>query len=502
MLNKYRYILAGLGFFLLSFGASHGARAATLEVIHAPAAFTAPAALRTAAISDRSYLPMDWQTLTSVYNYAFESAGFYDPSYPMTIKLSYDEAHNGVKQLFAFDWASRRWLPLPTKDYPEERYVTAETKATMDRIVLMARPGHMAVGNASWYRHKNGLFAASPDFAKGSVLRVTNLANGQSVEVTVNDYGPVRSLHPDRAIDLDYVAFQKIADPKAGVVKVRVEPVSVTAYLGNIVAPPAPITPVVPAPALTASSAVVYLENSGEVLWGKDEGRVAPLASLTKLVAAKVFLETKPDLKKVVTYKVQDEKYNYEHVREWESARLRVKDGDTLTIEDLLYSTLVGSANNTAETLARVSGLSRAAFIARMNDLARSWGAKDTKFVEPSGLAPANVSSALDYAIITKAVMADETIRKISSAKNYTFRTRNTDQPHTLTNTSQLVREGNYNIAGSKTGYLDEAGFCLMTRVETPQGNLIVVNFGSKSKAANFSDNASLIRYGLSVLKQ
>lgn len=495
MINRKKIInrLIILAFLYLAF--SRGVAAESLTVEHHPEAFTSPAVFKKAAINDRSYLPLDWQTISSVYNYAFEGPGFYDPSRPMTIKLSYDQASDDLKTLFAFDWASRRWLPLKTNDNPAGKFVTVETKSTMDRIVLMSKPGVMSTGKASWYKYKNGLFAASPDYAKGSVLRVHNLANGKYVDVTINDFGPERDKHPDRVIDLDYVAFSRIASPGAGLISVRVEPLKATVLPGK------QVTPIGSSPVLTASSAVLFLEKDGSVLFGKNEKVVSPLASLTKLVAAKVFLETKPELETVVTYSYQDEAYNYEHVKPYESARLRVKEGETLSIEDLLYSTLVGSANNTAESLVRVSGLTRSKFIERMNSLVKEWGAQDTKFIEPSGLAPQNVSSPLDYAIIAKEVLADPLVAKISSTKSYFFKTRNTEDPHTLNNTNQLLKTASYEISGSKTGYLDEAGYCLMTRVNTPKGNIIAVNFGSKSKAANFSDNDSLIKYGQSVLK-
>jgi D-alanyl-D-alanine carboxypeptidase len=112
------------------------------------------------------------------------------------------------------------------------------------------------------------------------------------------------------------------------------------------------------------------------------------------------------------------------------------------------------------------------------------------------------VSSPLDYAIITKEVFTNPLLQKISTVNSYTFKTINTKKQHKLTNTSQLVRGGQYPIIGSKTGYLDEAGSCLMTRVKAPQGNLIAINFGSSSSAASFWDNEQLIRYGLRQLKK
>ncbi len=77
-------------------------------------------------------------------------------------------------------------------------------------------------------------------------------------------------------------------------------------------------------------------------------------------------------------YKYQDEEYNYNYVNKWESARVRLDEGDKLTVNDLIYSTLVGSANNAIETLVRYSGLSRDAFIQAMNDKAKTLGAEST----------------------------------------------------------------------------------------------------------------------------
>ncbi len=478
-------------------------KAASLEVDFDPQAFTAPVELKTAAISDRSYLPLDWQAITPVFNYSMVSSGLYDPSRPMTVRLRYDEASSDVKRAFAFDWASRRWLPLATKDNQAERYVTISTQSTMDRLVLMSQPGALASGQASWYRHKEGLFAASPDYAKGSILRVYNTANGKYVDVTVNDYGPDRQAHPERVIDLDRVAFAKIAPLSAGVVNVRVEPLKAV-LLAKVPAkrPAASLPEPLVAPLISASSAIIMRESDGAVLWGKNEKQSAPLASLTKLVAAKIFLDTQPDLDQVVTYQYQDEAYNYEHVKPYESARLKVAEGETMTIKDLLYSALVGSANNAVESLVRLSGLGRADFIARMNAAVKKWGATETKFIEPSGLAPQNVSSPADYAIIAKEVLRDSLLAKISTTASYSFKTINIGKSHQLTNTNQLLKNSAYSFSGSKTGYLDEAGYCLMTRVTTPQGNVIAINFGSPTKAASFSDNEKLIKYGVSALKK
>ena len=111
------------------------------------------------------------------------------------------------------------------------------------------------------------------------------------------------------------------------------------------------------------------------------------------------------------------------------------------------------------------------------------------------------MSSSADYAIIAREVFKNPILQKISITSKYSFSTINTKQKHTINNTDKLISSGKYNIIGSKTGYLDEAKYCLMTRVKTALGNLIVVNFGSSSKANNFLDNEKLINYGLQLLK-
>jgi len=442
-------------------------------------------------------IPWEWESLTPIYTYSFNNADKYDPSNPMSIKMSYAKTNNNFKQIFILDEISGIWQPLLTKDVPEKKYATATTTSTTGKLIILSNPDILTVGTASWYKYKNGLFAASPDFPKGSVLRVTNLANGKFVDVIINDFGPERSKHPDRVVDLDKLAFQKIASTNDGVIKIKIDPLKIIKpvinksqlQLGNV-------------PTISAFSAIIMRESDGKIIWGKNENKVSPLASLTKLIAAKVFLDRHPSLNQIVTYKVQDEKYNYLYCKPGESAKLTVKDGDKLTIGDLLYSALVGSANNAVESLVRVSGLSRDEFIKKMNETVKSWGATSTSFFEPTGLSPKNVSSPYDYAIITKEVYTNPLLKKISTVTSYNFKTINTKQAHTIKNTSELIRNAQYPIIGSKTGYLQEAGNCLMTRIQAPQSNLIVVNFGSTSSANSFYDNELLIRYGLRQIKQ
>lgn len=450
--------------------------------------------------------PIDtpWQLdkISEIYQFEFKNKLAYDNAKPFYIQLSYDKSTNNFKQVFFYDKNYNSWRPLPTRDFPREKFVRSLIHLPFARIAVFDYPGILTLGKASWYKYKNGNFAASPDFPAGSLVRVYNTDNDKFVDVTINDYGPERDKHPDRVIDLDRVAFKKLAALNSGVINIRVEPLYIKS--ANVA-----ILGIAPSGAasqfkITAKSAIAINEESGDVLFEKDATSTLPLASLTKLAAIKVFLDTKPTLNKAVAYSVKDEEYNYQYAAEWESARLKMEEGETLTIEDLIYASLVGSANNAVETLVRVSGINRDEFIAQMNENVKNWGATSTKFIEPTGLSPENVSSALDYAIITKEVMKNPIIEKASKAGEYKFYTTKIDKKkiaHRIINTNKLIGTNHFHIAGSKTGYLDEAGYCLMTRVLSPAGYIIAVTLGAPTREASFSEMENLIKYGLRKLR-
>ena len=442
-------------------------------------------------------MPTPWQLdkISNIYQFEFRNKVAYDNQKPFYIQFAYEQATAGYKQVFFYDKNFNSWRPLPTKDYPKEKFVRSLIHLPFARIAIFSNSEIPVIGRASWYAYKNGNFAASPDFPKGSKLRVYNTENSKFVDVEINDYGPDRNLHPGRVIDLDKVAFAKIASLGEGIIDVRVEPLKVVpdAYGRTLGIAGAGATPEL---AIASESAVVIDEDSEEILLEKNATTTLPLASLTKLVAIKVFFDTRPSLDGIVTYKVQDEEFNYQYVNKWESAKITLKDGDTLTVADLVYSALVGSANNAIETLVRVSGLPRDEFIKKMNETVVSWGATSTRFVEPTGLAPENVSSALDYAIITKKIFTHPIIEKASITKEYKFSTLNTKKAHRLRNANKLLEVNNgFAIAGSKTGYLDEAGYCLMIRAKVGNKRLIAVTFGNGTRDGSFMETGDLIKF-------
>ncbi len=440
--------------------------------------------------------PWQLDKLSRVYQYEIRNKAAYDGKKPIQVEIKYDTTSNYFKQIYFYDKNYNSWRPLPSKDYPSQALVRSQIYLPFARLAVFANPEALVIGKASWYSHKKGNFAASPDFPKGSKLRVYNLDNGKSVDVIVNDFGPDRKLHPDRVVDLEKTVFVKLAPRSQGVIEVRVEPLVILPQLGRILNIASSGAGIILNP--TVKSAIVMDEQSGNVWWQKMATTTLPLASLTKLVAIKVFLDTRPSLNQVVAYSLKDEEYNYQYCNKWESAKVKLKDKDTLTIENLLYAALVGSANNAIESLVRVSGLTREEFIKQMNQTVLNWGASSTHFIEPTGLAPQNVSSALDYAIITKEVFTNPIIQKASVMPSYKFTTINTKKVHRFNNTDQLINTSNLIITGSKTGYLNEALYCLMIRAKDASGRqIIAVTFGAPSREVSFAETEELVKYGI-----
>jgi D-alanyl-D-alanine carboxypeptidase len=125
------------------------------------------------------------------------------------------------------------------------------------------------------------------------------------------------------------------------------------------------------------------------------------------------------------------------------------------------------------------------------------WGASSTHFIEPTGLAPENVSSSFDYAIISKEVLKNPIIAKASTMPEYIFYTLNTKIKHRLRNTDHIINTNEFKVTGSKTGYLDEALYCLMIRVKEGTNTIIVVTMGADSRTESFEQTSDLLRYGL-----
>lgn len=239
-------------------------------------------------------------------------------------------------------------------------------------------------------------------------------------------------------------------------------------------------------PDLRAAAAIIYNPATGQVLWEENSQNQRSIASITKVMTATVFLEGSPDLSREVVIDRAD-------VRRASVTYLRA--GDTLTTGDLLHLLLIPSDNGAARALARVSPLGSTGFIARMNKKAAELGLTNTHYADPSGLDSDNVSSAYDMARLMAYAGGDIRIAGVMQKQSHTV----TAGPRTIRvrSTNQLVRTGDVDVVGGKTGYIRRAGYCLAALLRLPEGGpqVAVVVLGARSSAARFLETRQLFSW-------
>lgn len=239
--------------------------------------------------------------------------------------------------------------------------------------------------------------------------------------------------------------------------------------------------------ATTAVSTAVYDVESEAPLFAKATDKVVPLASITKLMTALVFLENNPGFDQAATISASDNVLN--------GAKLRVPDGEALKIIDLFYTSLVGSANNAAQALVRATRMSNEEFVAKMNEKAVALGMKNTHFVEPTGLSEKNVSRADDLFILAKAAFANEWIKRATTKTNHELVTITHNEYHNVKSQNDILNSY-LDVRGTKTGFTYEAGYCQVTQVKGEEGQeVIVVVLGSESEDSRFLETKALSQW-------
>jgi len=237
-------------------------------------------------------------------------------------------------------------------------------------------------------------------------------------------------------------------------------------------------------PSIQAETAIAIDARTGKVLYELNADKEWWIASLTKMMTALVFLETDPDFDEVVAYSSEDDTYG---------GRLYVVDGETMTIRDLFYSMLVGSANNAANTIARVTGMTRDEFVIAMNQKAADLSLTNTIFGDPSGLSLDNRSTVTDYAKFMQTATDNFEILQATTTPVYSFTTINIGSPHSIKNTNKLLDSGYYFLA-SKTGYLDESKYNFTSKVRNEDGDeIITVVLGTDSDWTRWQETSELI---------
>lgn len=235
---------------------------------------------------------------------------------------------------------------------------------------------------------------------------------------------------------------------------------------------------------ISSYSAAVIDNETGELLFGKRESVEKPVASITKILGAEVFLSTNPNL---------DKKVRMESGDEVGGGRLKLPIGTTMQAKNFLYASLIGSANNSATALIRLSDLGKNGFVDRMNDIAKEAGADNAQFVDACGISPRNEASAKDLALIGKRVYSNNYLCKVSSKKSYSFNINNGKGTKNITHTSPVVRTSNsaFKVLAAKTGYLPEVGNNLIVKMQNKKNkkaNILVVLMGATSPNATTRD--------------
>lgn len=233
---------------------------------------------------------------------------------------------------------------------------------------------------------------------------------------------------------------------------------------------------------------VLVVDNSNDAwLYAKRPQRVRPIASLTKLLTAMVFLDTRPNLDTIVYISGRD-CYN--------SAKSHLYKGEAYKVIDLLHAALMSSDNRAARAIATASGIPRELFIEKMNEKARSLGMMKTEVVEVTGLDERNTSTAADIAILIMESKRYLLIKKISGKYIYRCKVQNKKRYKRFVNTNRLVRS-RWKVTSGKTGFIIESDYCLATTIKNNQDKEItIVILGSPTNNIRFNVARKLANYG------
>jgi serine-type D-Ala-D-Ala endopeptidase (penicillin-binding protein 7) len=244
---------------------------------------------------------------------------------------------------------------------------------------------------------------------------------------------------------------------------------------------------------LKSSVAFVLDQDTNEVLFQKNENVVLPIASLTKLMTGLIVSEAQLDMNEVITITEAD-------VDTEKGSRSRLKVGTQLTRGELMLLSLMSSENRAAHALGRSypGGLDR--FVHAMNTKAKLLGMQDTRYVEPTGLSSRNQSSAKDLATLTAYASNDASLRQFSTSPMHQIDVGN--KTLNYVNTNRLVRNPEWEIGLQKTGFISEAGQCLIMQAKVSGRRLIMVFLDSAGKLSRLGDAERVRRWVESVPAQ
>jgi serine-type D-Ala-D-Ala endopeptidase (penicillin-binding protein 7) len=230
---------------------------------------------------------------------------------------------------------------------------------------------------------------------------------------------------------------------------------------------------------LKASVALVVDQDTNEILFSKNDSAVLPIASITKLMTGLLVSEAKLPMDEMITITQED-------VDTEKFTRSRLSVGTMLTRGELMHLALMASENRAAHALGRTYPGGLQAFVPLMNAKAKMLGMNDTSYVEPTGLSSKNQSSAHDLATLVGAAYNEPMMRELTTSPEHEVVVgKKTLQYHT---TNRLVRNPTWEIGLQKTGFINEAGQCLVMQARIAGRKLIMVFLDSAGKLGRIGD--------------
>ena len=245
-------------------------------------------------------------------------------------------------------------------------------------------------------------------------------------------------------------------------------------------------------PRLYSYSALAVDANNGEILVSKNPHTKLPIASISKLMTAMVLLDSEANLDEYVTITSDD-------IDTLKNTGSRLQVGMQLRRRDLLLLALMSSENRAAHSLGRTAypgGIK--VFIQKMNEKAQSLGMTHTQFYDPTGLTNSNQSTAEDLAKMVQAAFGYDLIRQDTTTKGADVQLGR-NYIHHYMNSDALVREGKLQIGLSKTGFINEAGHCLVLYSLVGKQPIIMVFLNSSGKSGRLIDAMAVKNYVQSI---
>ena len=233
-------------------------------------------------------------------------------------------------------------------------------------------------------------------------------------------------------------------------------------------------------PRMRSSIVLIFDEHNKQALHSKNADVVSPIASITKLMTAMVVLDAKLPLDEEISISPLD-------INHQKRTRSRTRTGMTMTRGEMLKLALMASDNLSAAALARTYPGGTEAALLQMNAKARELGMNSTHFMDPTGLNSGNVSTAHDLVKMVRAAQGYELIQQFTTSTSHTLEQAG-HRPVNFHNTNPLVRNTSWDIGLSKTGYISEAGRCLVMEAKISEHPVIIVLLDSWGKNSRVGD--------------